>query len=750
MLRWSVAAILVLAFCSSAAAQGLSGRANLNYSSTEQTEDGERISTVDTFNQNYFLSLGKQVTPMLSYQFHMRTNIVDTESTDSVGMTDLSYRRAVEPSLDIFLRNPVYGLDAGYRVRERWEAAHLSDKSRETTEYYYSRLSITPLGLPTLSLQVDRQKDFDHLPVRETDITSTRYSGSSFYQYSGRGVDTSYNITYSRDRSETPQSLTYKSIDDALNGIFRLGYTGSFRGGKVGLSTLYQGNYVWNKKQTFVPVTGDVLFERSILEGLHATGTLIQPDVDSLASEPALADGDTSTAIATINIGTQRYHNIGLRLLTTAKPVDRVYVYVDQNVSSDANLFNPTNWRAYKSNTNIPGTIWTQITILSVSISEFDALNNIYRYELALSGSHSATYFKVVNMDTVNVLGLTDVFVTEVEAYGTDNVPATGRITDDNTFFTQGLTLNARLNAASNLDLLFDYYLNRADHNPASTLDSIGGVLLNVFSNSLDKEGDLRSTVTRSFGPTARWMTHRLLTTTLRLQRSDVFDNSDTIDLSSNTYSLSFNSAPLPTLDANLSLIRTDSSSFSEKTTTSNSYLLSIGARLYRDVNMLTDLGYTQSEFSATGTGTTTRYIRGTIDALLTERLFANLSYSFDWLTSGGTSSDIREGSTIISYRPGRFINLSGNFKVSDADGDTTTIEGGSVDWLFLPTVRLNTSYQHTRAEPGPVTSDSLSSSCRWTITRFMDVQVTYSFTRRKEEVESEGHLIAVNLSGRF
>jgi hypothetical protein len=687
---------------------------------------------------------------MLTYQFHMRTNIVDTESTDSLGLTTTSYRRAVEPSLDVFLRNPVYGLDAGYRLRERWGAAHMSDESRETTEFYYSRLNITPLGLPTLSLQADRQKDFDHLDLRETDITSTRYSGSSYYQYSGRGVDTLYNITYSRDKSETPLGLTYKSIDDTFNGMFRLGYTGSYRGGKAGLTTLYQGNYVRNKNQLFVSRTGDVLFERSILEGLHAVGTVIQPDVDVLASEPALADGTTSAPIVAINIGTQRYHNTGFRLLTTAKPVDRVYVYVDNDVSADANLSNPANWRAYKSDTNITGAVWTQITILGVSIYEFDALNNIYRYELTFSGVHSAPYFKVVNMDTVNALGITDVFVTEVEAYGTDNVPATGRITDVNTFFTQGLNLNARLKAASNLDLLFDYYLNRADQEPVSPLDSFGGVLVNVFSNSLGTEDDLRSTVTRSFGPTARWITHRLLTTTLRLQRSEVFDNTDNIDLSSNTYSLSFNSAPLPTLDANLSLIRTDSSSFSEKSTTSNSYLLSIGTRLYRDVNMLTDLGYTQSEFSATGTGTTTRHIRGTIDALLTERLFANFSYSFDWLTSGGTSSDIREGSTIISYRPGRFINLSGNFKVSDADGDTTTVEGGSVDWLFLPTVRLNISYQHTRAEPGPVTSDSLSGSSRWTITRFLDVQVTYSFTRRKEEVESEGHLIAVNLSGRF
>lgn len=741
-----IAFCLMLFFCSSAFAEGLSGWTNINRSSTKQFEDGKKTATSDTFNRNFYLRLDKSITPMLSYQVYFRTNLSDSKSTDSEGMTTTTYQRAMEPAIDFSLRNPMYNLDAGYRRQEQWSTAHLKDESRRTTEYYYSRFDIRPQALPSLSLQVDRQRDYDYLSTKKIDSTATRYTGSSGYIFSDRNLNLSYNLTYTRDVNETPLSTTSKSIYDSLTGLYNLGYSRSFWDGKTNISAGYQGNYVRNKSRLFVTQTGSVLFEQTPFGGLYGIGTASEPNVGELTSEVSLVD-NINTGITKINISTQKYHNIGI-WVSSEKSVDRLYIYVNKNVGSDTNLTNTSNWRVYRSNYNLSGT-WTEITIQAVAVSAYDVLNNIYRYEIRFSTSQSASYFKAVNMETVS--GITDVLVTEIEAYGTDVVPETGILADVATFFTQGLTLNANLRPITKLNFSFNYFINRADQNPVSLQDSISGIFANIFSRLRSgQEVRMRSNITETYGATSTWMTHRLLTTSLRFQRNKAYDNKNETDVSSNTYSLAFSSASLPTLDTNLSLIRSDSYSFEKKQTTNNSYLLSVSSRLYRDVNMVTDIGYTQSKSYITGTQSSTRSIRGALDALLTRKLSGNLSCSFNWTSSDGTSSRSKDGTMVLTYRPGRFVNLSGSFKVSDSDGNTTTSEGFLIDWLPLPAIRLNLNYQHSRSEPGPSISDSLSGYGIWYITKFMDLQVTYGYTRDVKEKETVSYNLGGNFNCRF
>jgi len=350
----------------------------------------------------------------------------------------------------------------------------------------------------------------------------------------------------------------------------------------------------------------------------------------------------------------------------------------------------------------------------------------------------------------MNKSATNDVFVTEIEAYGTDLVQE-GWSTDTSTFFTQGLNLNANVKAASNLSFSFGYYINRADTNPVSLLDSIGGIFTNIFSKTKSGEDDeLTSNVSKSYNASATWTPYKLLTTTLRFSRSKAFDNKDNTDVSSNTYSLSFNSSPLPTLDTNLSLTRSDSYSFEEKQSTTDSYVLSVGSRLYRNVNMITDIGYTQLKSYTEDTSSSTSSIRGTLDAPLTKNLYGSLTYGFSWTSSDSSSYDSKDGSITITYRPGQFINLSGNFKVSDTGGDKSASEGLSMDWLPLPAIRLNISYQHTSTEPATSVTDSLSGYGIWYITKFMEVQLTSTYNRQANEEETESFNIGGNLTCRF
>lgn len=727
----------------------------------KQYEDDKRIQTSDNLNQNYYLRLDKSITPLISYQLYLRTNLTNSHTTDSQDKTTKTYQRAIEPALDLSFRNPIYGLDVGTRRLEQWSTANLSDDSRRTTEFYYARLNIRPHDLPSLSLQFDRQKDYDHLSERKIDTTNNRYSGSSWYDVLYKDLRLAYNLTYTRNESKTPIGTISKTINDSLNGLYNLGYNKSFWHGSVNVSAGYQGNYVRNKTEQFATQTVSVTSKRTAWHGLYVYDN--SPSItDKMESDGTLIDVNyDKPAASNINLSTQKGQNIGIDIwLSSRKNVDKLYIYVNKDISMDSSLNNPASWEVYKIDTDADPTFvpttWSEVPIRLVS-GKYDSLHNRSYYEIELLQPTTARCFKAVN---IALSGITDVLVTEIEAYGTDIVQE-GWSTDVSTFFTQGINLNAILRPVRRLTFSLDYFLNRSDQNPESIFDSISGAFANMFSEpEEEKDKKLKSNITRTHGASSTWLTHRLLTTTVRFQRNEAFDNKDEMDNKSDTYSLVFSLSPLPTLDANLSFIRTYTYDFNEKRSMNNLYLFTISSKLYRDVNMITDLGYTQSKTYAVDhqnstaaknedTESSTRYIRGMLDARLTQKLSTNLTFGLS-RTSGNTSSRTNDGTLIITYRPGRFINLSGNVKISDIDGDTSTSEGFFIDWLILPAIRMNLSYMHSNTEPDSTTIDTISGYLMWYITRFLNFQFTYSYTRNVKEKKTETYNLGGNLTCRF
>lgn len=735
---------------------------NINYMSLKQYEDEKRIESSDNLFQNYYFRFNKSITPMLSYQLYLRTNLINSHHTDMTGRETTTYQRAVEPAMDVFFRNPVYRLTGGYRRLEKWSTAHLRDESRKTTEFYYSRFDITPYELPSLSLQFDRQRDYDYLSPRDTDSTNNRYSGSNWYDLLYKGLRLSYNLTYTRNEYKTPADETIeKTVNSSFNGLYNIGYNRSFWDGGFSISAGYQGNYVRNKIEQYARQTGSVEFKRSPSSGMHGLGTQLKPDVDTLVSTITLSDNVyNNPAVAltgTINIGQNgdRFHNMGIQLFSSERPVDALYIYVNKDITSDINLSSKVNWRVYTSDFNLPGT-WVEITIQSVTVSVFDTLNNIFRYEIRFSATQNALFFRAINME--NAL-INDVLVTEIEAYGTDVVPQSGRIIDTSTFFTQGINLSTSVRPLNRLIFALNYFLNRADQHPKSFVDSVGGAFSNIFEKpEAEIQEKLKSNITRTYGASTTWLTHRFLTTTARFQRNEAFDNKYETDFRSDTYSLDFSSSPLPTLDTKLSLIRTYSYSFDEKQSMNDLYLITIGSKLFRDVNMITDIGYIKSETYATDTSITTadestsstnRYIRGTIDASLTQKLYGNLIYGFSRI-SGDKPSTSSDGALVITYRPGRFINLTGSLKISELDGDVNTSEGIFADWLFLPTVRLNLGYEHQNLDKEEKTIDTFNGYIIWYVKKFIDVQFIYRYSRDMAEKKMETYNFGGNLTCRF
>jgi hypothetical protein len=625
---------------------------------------------------------------------------------------------------------------------------------------------VRPYELPNLSVQLDRQRDYDHLSPGGTDSTDTKFTGTSWHDLTYRALKFSYNVSYKWNENETPLKTVYKTVNNNLNCMYNIGYNKSLLNNRISLTAGYQGNYTRNKTESFAQQGGSIEVRRTPVSGQYGLGTQIQPPVDTLVPTPTLTDGNydlpATTSGGTINIGQNgnRYHNIGV-LNESGKPVDALYLYVNKDVRNDVNLENPANWRVYKSNTNLPNT-WTEVSVQAITITLYDALNHIYRYEMQLSSAQDALYLKAVTMDTATI---NDVLVTEIEAWGRETFNR-GKNTQITTFFTHGINLSATYRPVTRLSFSLSYYLNRNDQEPKSVLGSIGGAFANMIRRlDSEKDASLKSNVTRTYGASATWLTTTFLTTTARFQRNEGFDNRaeddpNKTDIKSDSYSLTFSSSPLPTLDTNLSLIRTYSYSFDQKQSISDLLLLTIGSRLHRDVNMITDVGYTNAKTypvyhlsnpasSPENTQNTTWYLRGTLDARLTLKLTANLSYGLSFL-SGDTSGYSHDGAFIITYRPGKFISLSGNFRINDTEGEQTISEGAFVDWLVVPAVRMNLRYEHRYEKAASANTHTIGGYVLWYMTRFIDAQLTYNYTLSEDEKKTETYTLGGNLTCRF
>jgi hypothetical protein len=341
------------------------------------------------------------------------------------------------------------------------------------------------------------------------------------------------------------------------------------------------------------------------------------------------------------------------------------------------------------------------------------------------------------------------VTVTELEAYGEDDVE--GTLLDVFSNYNQQLNVSVDVSPWNRWRFLFNYSIDRADDNPDSPLESMGGMFENIFSDDISEDhADFSSNVTRNYSITSTWLTHSLLTTIFRVQRNELFDDDGETDNSSNTYNLSLYSAPIPSVDASLTLIRNDSVSFGDKTTTNDSAVLSVGTELYRNVNMINDLGYIKARSHVNGTTSSNTRLNGTIDALLTNKLSTTINYDFSWNDSAGNNSRSSNHNMTVTYRPGRFINLTGAISYVDSNDETTTTEGILIDWLPLPAIRLSANYQHSETDPGPSKSDSINSVLTWYITRFADVRTTYGYTKTVAIQETENINWRTTLNCRF
>ncbi len=741
--------LLVLCVWSYEARGELSGQMTIDRTSQSRYTDGEKTQTTESLFTNLNLSFTKPITTFANYQLYLRARLRDTDTTDAEGNTTSQKIKELEPSIQFNLNTPFYKFRVGYRVNERDVNSDTTSEGKKRDQLLYSFLGITPYNLPSLYLQIYKQKVDDEIGAGTEDMDSLRYTLSSYYKYNKRGFKFEYNLTYTDTRKETPGSTIFESRTKTFSGLYEVAYSTHFWEDALTIFGSYKGSYTWNKNKEFSSETGDVLVERNPFGGFYALGTVVQPSVDYLSSQSSLVDNDLQTGISSINLTNDRYHNIGIGV-SSLDSVDMIYLYVNRDVSSDPNLSNMSNWKVYRSNVNASGATWTEVPLRSLSVTLYDPLNNIYRYEFEFQTSQNASYFKVVNLDTVSAI-IPDVLVTEIEAHGIETIPTTGEIIDINKSFQQEVSLNANYRILKNLYSTFSIYTKRVDTDMPSFFTAFGKVFQNIISDpGTDTSAEHRIDVTRSYAAGLRWEPHRLLTTEARVQRYEVVDNKGDKDYLSNSYSLSFVSAPLDTLTATLTLLRTDSFKFNEKQTTNDSVILSVNTRLYWNVNLTKEIGFRKTRSYTGDTETKTTFMTGTVDARLTDKLTSYLTYNFNWVSTDAGSYTSKGATLVLNYRPGRLFNISGTFSIKKVRDDTSTSEGTTISWQPVRKLKLDVAYLHSKVEPGPTTVDSYSTGGTWYITKFLDFRLTYGYNKTVNSAVEESYNLRFLLNGRI
>lgn len=735
-------AVLITFSGSPAWAVGIGGTADIRYNATKQKKDGVKVSDGHTFFQNYSLSLADEITPALSYTFNFRANH-NKASTTQDGATTKTYSQGAEPQIEFSLHNPFYNASAGYQRTERWSGASLADEVRKTGDYTYARFDISPRDLPTLALQWGHKRDFDYLSPTRFDTTTDTYLLNTSYNYAPFRVYYNYYLTQTTD--DTPSGNIYRAEREAHTHNGRLDYGQSFFDGKLPINASYQANYNRNITDIF-STAALVTVKRTPFLGLHNrdTATSPTPTTLTLITQNALINGNT-TEITAIDIGhtglpntdpnSHLYHNIGMEL-TSTKSVKtlRIYTNIAETTSFSSIPTFTVYWGATASN-------WTQVTGAVSTALTTSATEDVWFYEVSFTAKE-ARFFKVVNTTEAPLTsGITNVYITEIEAYGdeTEKTDVTDR-------FDQGLNFSASLKARPDLSVAFSFYLTRNDEEPPSLPEAASNLFSTIFSKTQKGgEGISSGTTTRSWGPSVNWQPYSNLLTSLRFQRQDSWDTEGTTDSASNTYAFSLNSPLLDTLDATFSATRSEQYSFSEKQTMSNSFLFSTLAKLYDGVNMVTDLNYTTSESFQTNTTTDTLSLNGNINTTLTRRLSGTFTYGFSWPSPGAASN---QQSLVLTYRPSALLNFMASFQAADAGTSHTFGQNYSIDWLPVPVLNFNLSAQEM--ESGDTKTQTFTFQSRWQTYRYMDFQFNYSLGRVESSFRTDTHTFGFSFTGRF
>ncbi|HSC70861.1 MAG TPA: hypothetical protein VLH58_05875, partial [Candidatus Methylomirabilis sp.] len=254
-------------------------------------------------------------------------------------------------------------------------------------------------------------------------------------------------------------------------------------------------------------------------------------------------------------------------------------------------------------------------------------------------------------------------------------------------------------------------------------------------TNSQDPSG--RRDDTATYSVIATGTPHRLLTATGVYQATFTTSNDpQTPRTDARIASLTLSSTPLPTLTASLIGSRNEDETGGVLQDRTDSIGFNTALKPYRNLNV---------DFTATGSqsdnfvdDSRTRALTTALNAnaTLTPRLTGLFGYGFgvNEVTGGPTpsSTTTNVGFLSFTYTVSRFLNATGRWDFTASEGTYTVGQQYRLD--LIPTLKTSVFLTYLRTDQftgtGTTNTNSLTLTGRWNISRYLDLNMTGSFTR--------------------
>lgn len=420
-----------------------------------ETSDGlTSVSKSTNFFQRYIVNYNNLVLPQIFLRAGMRVE-KSALTSDTDGSTSKSKATVLMPSAGLTLSNPFVFAGVGYDERdEKTESAGQSNRTfRETKNAF---LGLRPEGLPTLNIIYTEQTrhDADRTSIDQEDRL---LSLNSMYR-PVRTVQLFYSASYDDFEQHIVQSEA-----KTLTQSGRVSYGDRFFDDRMAFSA----NYIVTRQDSqFIRASTTAAIQTQLfpLAGLSAINDI--PTVGTLVANPALIDGNL-TAGSGLNIGQTpslagdiRRRNMGLDFgLPTA--VNTLFVWVDRQLP--AAIANSFAWEIYISQDNqnwsLHQTVFPAVFGLFDNRFEISFVPVTTRYIMAVTRPLSVAVVPPPGTDVSNI------FITELQAFNDQTVSLAKGITSKTTVNTESVDVNTKVYIVR-MDrhaVLYDlYYLTRA------------------------------------------------------------------------------------------------------------------------------------------------------------------------------------------------------------------------------------------------------------------------------------------------
>lgn len=714
----SVVACLLVIAPVVAAAEGISGYAEYNYSlldSNTTDATGQTMTKSSSFNQRYSLTLDKNVFPTLRFTAVGGFEQNDTAS-DTNALSSNSESSRINVSSDLAYSNGAFNGGGGFSRRQETTKTGGASSSTIFFDSYNGRFGWRPEGLPTLDILYSAFNNYDeHYTVQDSTATTTTLS-SRYKPH--ETVDLNYSANYS-----TLESRLNGMESQSLNQSLRAAYTDRFFKDRISLSTSYN---IATQDTTIRSKTGfadeQVYKSADYYVRTDKIFPLTSPHtIDATTNPPpliAIATAIPSDVVLTFNSSTAATppaysDHLGMQLSANNRPVNKIRVVVKTDpvnspLSDELATLISSGWKVFSSS---DGTLWNQVTLSGAFTRDRNFISQDGSQAIEANFQEiEVRYIKIV-VTPAGILPLvtsvSSVTFARLEVFSTISIPSNGRSSSQISGL-YNVNLKARL---LNVPAIFYDFGYNLDHTSSDSQS---------FSYRYNVMNGL--SLNHRFSPT--------LSTSARLAREDAVDPV-TGSRSSSNASISLSAQPLPTLAQSLNY------SFRQETDTgitknTHSANLSNSAELYRGISLSLTGGGSMSSDSA-GSDQKSLTVTAGLNMQPHRNLSINLSASDSRAWSSRTGkpesfSSTQTGDLAVTFNPLPNIYLFGSFTVNAQTSrktQTTQSIGGSWSPFRGGALLLNTSYRESIDNSGNKDS-AIVQSLRWNIRPGWYLDVSY------------------------